>query len=148
MNPDYSDMLSALSEAGDEFLLVGAYAMAVHRVPRATGDIDIWINPERENAERAIQALKSFGAPIQDLTAEDLCHAGTVFQIGVAPRRIDVLTTIDGVTFQEAWTSRITVRIAGIDVNVIGKSALLKNKRATGRARDLADANQLEGLGS
>src|SRR4030095_16741704 len=111
MNPDYSDILSTLSEAGVEFLLVGAYAMAVHGLPRATGDIDLWVRPERENAERTLLALRSFGAPLHDLTPEDLCREGTVFQIGVAPRRIDVLTAIDGVTFQEGWASRIVVKI-------------------------------------
>jgi hypothetical protein len=148
MNPDYSDMLSALSEAGVEFLLVGAYAMAVHGLPRATGDIDLWLRPERDNAERAFEALRSFGAPLDELTPEDLCREGTVFQIGIAPRRIDVLTAIDGVTFQEAWSSRLTVEFGDREVGVIGKAALIKNKRSTGRPRDLADADQLERLGS
>jgi hypothetical protein len=146
MNPDYSDILSALSEAGVEFLLVGAYAMAVHGLPRATGDIDLWVRPEPDNAKRALMALQSFGAPLHDLTTDDLCHEGTVFQIGVAPRRIDVLTAIDGVTFQEAWATRIAVKIGNRQVNVIGKAALLKNKRSTGRPRDFADADQLERL--
>jgi hypothetical protein len=144
MNPDYRDMLSALSEAGVEYLVVGAYAMAVHGVPRATGDLDVWIRPSSDNATRAIAALRRFGAPLQDLTASDLCRPGTVFQIGVAPRRIDMLTAIDAVSFDEAWKARASIRVDDIEVWVIGRDALLKNKRATGRPRDRADAEQLE----
>ena len=144
MNPDYRDMLSALSEEGVEFLVVGAYALAAHGLPRATGDIDILIRPTEANASRAIEALRRFGAPLRDLSAQDLCQAGTVYQIGVAPRRIDLLTAIDGVSFEEAWLSRISVTIGSLVVPVIGRGALLKNKRATGRPRDLADVDQLE----
>ena len=142
MNPDFRDMLSALSAARVEFLVVGAYALAVHGVPRATGDIDLWVRPTRENAERTLEALRGFGAPLTGLTAEDLCRPGTVYQIGVAPRRIDLLTAIDGVGFDEAWSSRTPVEIAGLHVDVIGRAALLKNKRATGRPRDIADADR------
>ncbi|MBZ5640222.1 MAG: hypothetical protein LAO51_15865 [Acidobacteriia bacterium] len=144
MNPDYRDMLSALSEAGVEYLVVGAYAMAVHGVPRATGDLDVWIRPSSDNATRAIAALRRFGAPLQDLTTSDLCRPGTVFQIGVAPRRIDMLTAIDAVSFDEAWKARASIRVDDFEVWVIGRDALLKNKRATGRPRDRADAEQLE----
>jgi len=144
MNPDYRDMLSALCEAGVEYLIVGAYAMAVHGVPRATGDLDVWIRPSPGNAERAIAALRRFGAPLQDLTASDLCKPGTVFQIGVSPRRIDVLTAIDAVSFDEAWTARTSIRVGALEVWVIGRDALVKNKRATGCTRDLSDAERLE----
>ena len=96
MNRDFVEMLAALSAAGVEFLVVGAYAMAAHGLPRATGDIDIWVRPTRPNAERVMQALKAFGAPRFDLTIEDLLCADTVFQIGIAPSRIDILTGITG----------------------------------------------------
>ena len=144
MNPDYRDILSALSEAGVEYLVVGAYAMAVHGVPRATGDLDVWIRPSPDNAARTIAALRRFGAPLQDLTASDLCQPGTVFQIGVAPRRIDMLTAIDAVSFDDAWKARRSIHVDDLEVWVIGRDALLKNKRATGRPRDRADAEQLE----
>ncbi len=144
MNPDFRDMLSALSEAGVDYLVVGAYALAVHGVPRATGDLDVWIRPETENAGRALEAFRRFGAPIHDLTREDLCRPGTVFQIGVAPRRIDLLTAIDGVSFDEAWRTRVTVRLGDIEAPVLGRAELIRNKRATGRPRDLADADQLD----
>ena len=136
MNPDFKDMLSALSEEGVEFLVVGAYALAAHGIPRATGDLDVWVRSSESNAERCFSALRRFGAPLGE---------GTVFQIGVAPNRIDLLTSIDAVAFDETWTSRITVRIEGLDVPVIGREHLLRNKRATGRPRDLADAERIEG---
>jgi hypothetical protein len=137
-------MLSALSAEGAEHLLVGAYALAVHGVPRATGDIDLWVRPSPANAERVIRALARYGAPIGGLTVDDLAKPGTVFQIGVAPHRIDVLTAIDGVEFAEAWSRRITTDIAGTMVPVIGRDDLIRNKRSTGRPQDQADADRLE----
>jgi hypothetical protein len=139
MNRDFVEMLAALSAAGVEFLVVGAYAMAAHGLPRATGDIDIWVRPARPNAERVMQALQAFGAPSFGLTIEDLLRPDTVFQIGVAPSRIDILTGITGVSFDEAWPRRLTVHIDEQPVPVIGLAALMRNKEATGRAKDRAD---------
>jgi hypothetical protein len=140
-------MLTALKEEGVSFLIVGAYALAVHGTPRATGDLDIWIRPEPENAGRAWRALIRFGAPVaaMNLTAQDLSLAGMVYQIGVAPRRIDILTEISGVEFGEAWESRRIESFDGIEVAFLGREALLKNKRASGRPKDLADVENLEG---
>jgi hypothetical protein len=146
MNSDFSDMLSALSAEGVEYLLIGAYAMAVHGVPRATGDIDVWVRPSPENADRVLRALARFGAPLGELRAADLAGEGTVFQVGVAPNRVDVITAIDGVTFDEAWSHRETHEIDGVTLLVIGRTDLIRNKRATGRARDRADAEQLEAI--
>ena len=139
MNRDFVEMLAALSAAGVEFLVVGAYAMAAHGLPRATGDIDIWVRPTRPNAERVMQALKAFGAPRFDLTIEDLLRADTVFQIGIAPSRIDILTGITGVPFDDAWPNRLTVSIDQHPVPVIGLADLMRNKAATGRPKDHAD---------
>ena len=144
MNPDFSDMLSALSAEGVEYLLIGAYAMAVHGVPRATGDIDVWVRPSPENAARVLQALARFGAPLSDIRAADLAVPGTIFQIGVAPNRVDVITAIDGLTFEDAWPRRETRALDGLNVLVIGRHDLIRNKRATGRAQDQADADRLE----
>jgi hypothetical protein len=146
MNPDFSDMLSALSAEGVEYLLIGAYAMAVHGVPRATGDIDIWVRPSSDNADRILRALARFGAPLGDLRAADLAGEGTVFQVGVAPNRVDLITAIDGVTFDAAWSRRVMSEVEGLTIPVIGRDDLIRNKRSTGRARDLADAEQLEGM--
>jgi hypothetical protein len=144
LNPDYRDMLSALSEEDVDFLLVGAFAMAAHGLPRATGDIDIWVRPSSENAERVWRALRRFGAPTHDLTVGDLAEPDVEFQIGVAPRRIDLLTSIDGVSFEEAWPHRVTVTLEELSLPVLARVHLIQNKRAAGRARDLADLAWLE----
>ena len=144
MNPDFQEMLSALSAEGADFLLVGAYAMAVHGFPRATGDMDIWIRRSDENAQRVWRALKRFHAPLFDLTVEDLKTPEIVFQIGAAPRRIDILTSIDGVEFDEAWPRRREVEVEGRKFAVIGRDHLLKNKKASPRPKDRADAAWLE----
>jgi hypothetical protein len=144
MNRDFIEMLSALRDAGAEHLIVGAHAVAAHGRPRATGDLDIWVRPTSENAQRVHAALRSFGAPLRDLTVADLTAPEVVFQIGVAPARIDVLTSVSGLTFDEAWADRVTIRLGGLDVPVIGREALLRNKRAAGRPRDLADIAELE----
>jgi len=106
VNPDFRDLLSEFNARGVEYLVVGAYALAAHGHVRATGDLDIWVKPDPANAKRVMSALAAFGAPLHDLTEGDLSRAGVVFQIGVAPVRIDVLTGIDGVAFDEAWLER------------------------------------------
>lgn len=144
MNRDFVEMLSALCAAGAEFLVVGAHAVAVHGVPRATGDLDLWVRPTPENAQRVWAALKTFGAPLHDLTPEDLARPGIVFQIGIVPCRIDILTQITGVDFGSAWRGKTELAIEGVRVSVIGRNELLANKRATGRPKDLADIAALE----
>ena len=143
MNRDFIEMLSALSEAGAEFLIVGAHALAAHGTPRATGDLDIWINPTSENATRVMAALHAFGAPLADLSIHDLTTPGTVFQIGMVPCRVDLLTTISGVEFDEAWTRRLRIDIEGIEVPVLGRSDFVANKRASGRPKDRSDLDLL-----
>lgn len=144
MNQDFLDMLSALSEAGAEFLVVGAHALAVHGYPRATGDLDIWVRPTKGNADRVWQAIETYRAPRRNVTRDDFYTPNTVFQIGVAPYRIDILTSIDGVDFEEAWQKRTDTAVDDIAFCVIGRDELLKNKRASGRPKDLADAAWLE----
>jgi hypothetical protein len=144
LNPDFRDMLSALCEEGAEFLLVGAYALAVHGFPRATGDMDIWIRRSEENAARVWRALQRFGAPLAGLTRDDLKTPDLVFQIGVAPRRIDILTSIDGVEFDEAWSNRDAIVVERLSIAVIGRSHLIRNKKAVGRPQDVADVAWLE----
>lgn len=145
MNPDSVEMLSEFCEAGVEFLIVGAHALAAHAIPRATGGLDIWIHPAQGNAERAHAALARFGAPLEDLTVDDLTREGTVFQMGLPPARIDILTSITGVTFEEAWPRRLLADVArDLKVPFLGREDLLRNKRAVGRPKDLADAAWLE----
>ena len=144
LNPDFKDMLSGLKEAEADYLIVGAYALAAHGYPRATGDLDIWVRPTPENSIRVWRALAAFGAPVSQLSPDDLSNRGVVFQIGLAPRRIDVLTSISGVEFEIAWRNRMTFRMDGMEVQVIGRDDLLVNKRASGRPKDLADAATLD----
>lgn len=144
MNPDFRDILSEFSAAGVEFLLVGAYALAAHGLPRATGDIDLWVRPSPENAERVMAALARFGAPLTGVAAADFATPDMVVQVGVAPRRVDILTAIDAVGFDEAWSDRFEAEIDGMRIAVIGRDHLLRNKRASGRPKDLADAVWLE----
>lgn len=145
MNPDFLDMLSALSDVGAEFLVVGAHAVAVHARPRATGDLDLWVRPTPENAERVWRALETFGAPLDDLTRGDLTSDDLVFQIGLPPRRIDILTNIGSVDFAKAWAGRVIITLEGRAVPVIGRDDLIQAKRDAGRPRDLADLADLEG---
>ena len=144
LNPDYRDILSAFAEESVKYLLVGAYALAVHGHVRATGDIDLWVENSRDNATRIMAALARFGAPLHEIEARDFETPGVVFQIGVAPRRIDILTTIDAVDFEAAWSEREEVEVVGSKVTVISRRHLLQNKRATGRPKDRADAIWLE----
>jgi hypothetical protein len=144
LNRDFLDMLSALSAEGAEYMLVGAYAMAAHGYPRATGDMDIWIRRSEENAQRVWRALRRFRAPLLNLTVADLSMPDIVFQIGASPRRIDIITSIDAVEFDEAWVDRKEVAIAGRKLAVIGRRELLRNKKAVGRPKDLADVAWLE----
>jgi hypothetical protein len=142
--PDFAEMLRELSGANAEFLIVGAYAVGAHVQPRATQDLDIWVRATPENAVRVWRALARFGAPLHELTLEDLSAPGIVFQIGRAPNRIDILTTISGVTFDEAWPERVIADLGGESYPVLGRNALITNKRASGRDKDLIDLGLLE----
>lgn len=143
MNRDFVEMLSALSAAGARFLVVGPHALAAHGAPRATGHLDIWIQATPPNAARVMQALKTFGAALIDLTVDDLAKPDTVFQIGLPPSRIDILSSISGVEFEAAWGRRMEIAIGDLQVGVIGRADFIANKRATGRPRDLIDIELL-----
>ena len=145
MNRDFRDLLAEFNARNVEFLVVGAHALAAHGHVRATEDLDVWVRPEGENAKRVLDALRAFGAPLHDLTEKDLTTPGVVFQIGVAPLRIDVFTAIDGVDFAEAWPSRLVAKFADQTIAVLSKEHLIKNKRAVGRTQDLADVERLLG---
>ncbi|GHV40776.1 hypothetical protein AGMMS49546_15340 [Spirochaetia bacterium] len=144
LNSDYNDILQSFIAEKVKFLLVGAYALAAHGYPRTTMDIDFWIKPDAENAEAVFRALKHFGAPTGDISLSDLQTADMVFQIGVAPRRIDIITSVDGLTFDKAYARSAPVEIDGITVQVLSVEDMIINKRATGRTKDIADAEMLE----
>ncbi len=146
LNEDYRDMLQALVGEKVRFLLVGAYALAAHGYPRATMDIDIWVMPAPDNADAVLRAILRFGAPLHNATRSDFEREGTVFQIGVAPRRIDIITAASGLRFEDAFQKSIAVNIEGIEVRIPSAADLIRNKRASGRTKDLADAEALEEL--
>src|ERR1051326_3337818 len=141
--PDFGEMLRELSDAGAEFLIVGAHAVGAHVQPRATKDLDIWVRPSPENARRVWQALLRFGAPLDELTLDDLAVPGTIYLMGFPPNRIDILTSISAVDFDEAWADRLTADFGGSAYPVIGRKAVMQNKKAVGRYIDLADLELL-----
>jgi hypothetical protein len=147
MNRDFHDIVEALLHARARFLIVGAHALAVHGVARATADLDIWIAISDDNVDRVWTALTAFGAPLADLgiRKSDFSRPDVVAQFGMPPFRIDVMTGVSGVEFEEAWRNRLEVPFGNLaKVPVIGRAAFVQNKRASGRSRDLAD---LESLG-
>ena len=144
LNSDYKDMLQILLDKGVKFLLVGAYAMGAHGYPRATGDIDIWVEPTAENSTRVYRSVAAFGAPLHEIDEATFAKPDVVFQIGVAPRRIDIITTISGVGFDDAYQQRQIVEIEDLSIPILSLGNLIKNKRATGRDKDRLDADQLD----
>ena len=146
VNEDFVDLVAAFRLEGVEYLIVGAHALAVHGVPRATGDLDVLVRPTADNARRVMTALRRFGAPVaaHGVREADFATPGAVYQIGLPPRRIDVLTSISGVDFDTAWATRTRATMGAETVNVIGRDALLANKRASGRDKDLLDVRVLE----
>lgn len=145
LNDDFRDLLVQLSDGQVEFVVVGAYAVAFHGAPRMSGDIDLFVRPTPDNATRLHEALRRFGAPLgtAGITAADFSRPGLVYQIGLPPRRIDILTELSGVTFDEAWASRANAELSGRNIAFIGREALVKNKLASGRPKDLADVGRL-----
>jgi hypothetical protein len=143
MNQDFVDLLRAFIDRNARFLIVGAYALGMHGRPRATGDLDVWIDATPANAARVMSALTDFGAPVDQITEEELSRPGIVFQIGLPPRRIDVLTELTGLTFADAWPGRLRGPFGPLEVDYLGREAFIANKRATGRARDLSDIESL-----
>lgn len=144
LSQDFIDILSAFTDEKVEYMVVGGYAMAFHGFVRATGDIDLWIRASEENAERVWRGLQKFGAPLFDLSREDLMAPEMVFQMGVVPNRIDLITSVDGVTFDEAWKDHQIVEIENLRVPIVAKSHLLINKKATGRPKDRIDVLWME----
>jgi hypothetical protein len=145
-NQDFRDLFVELNAEGVDFLVVGAHALAAHGHVRATKDLDVWVRPERENAVRIIRALRAFGAPTDAVTEDDFAVPGITFQIGIEPVRIDIITAVDGLTFEAAWRNRIPSEYGGEPVSVVSREDLIRNKRASARPQDLADIAALERL--
>ena len=144
LNKDYKEMLQLLLEEQVDFILVGAYALAAHGYPRATGDIDIWVRADEINSINIYKALERFGAPVDQITVNDFANEGIVFQIGVTPRRIDIITHLDGVSFGEADEDKVIVEVEGLKLPILSFDKLIKNKLSTGRERDELDVKLLQ----
>lgn len=146
LNDDYRELLQIFSEKNVRYLLVGAYAMAVYGYPRATADLDIWVEASTDNSAAVYDALAEFGAPLGLVTVMTFQEEGIVFQVGVVPRRIDILTAIDGVNFGDAYAAKNVIEVEGIKIPVLSKEDLIRNKESTGRERDRLDARCLSEL--
>ena len=144
LNPDYADMFKTLNTAGVKYLIVGAYAFGYYVEPRTTKDIDIWVEPTPENAHKLYQALQEFGAPLEGIAEKDFCESELVYQIGVAPNRIDILMDLGSIPFEEAWKRRATTQYGEDEVYFISREDLITVKKASGRSQDLDDIIDLE----
>lgn len=147
LDKDYKEMLQILLKNKVKFLVVGAYAMGAHGYPRATGDLDIWVEASSANSQKIYRSLSEFGAQLSEVTCDTFTERGIVFQIGVAPKRIDIITMIDGVDFGRAYSNRQNVPINDIKVPFISKKDLIKNKESTGREKDKLDVKYLRKTG-
>lgn len=144
LNQDYKEMLQILKDHDVNFILVGAHALAAQGYPRSTLDIDIWVAPNEINSQKLYKALAQFGAPLNDIDEATFKEKGIVFQIGVAPCRIDIITEISGeIVFEDAMKRSSKVEIEGISPNILSIDDLIKNKESTGRPKDIEDAKNL-----
>lgn len=144
MNSDFEELLSIFNENGVRYLIVGGHAVMLYTEPRYTKDLDVWIDASAENAERVYRSLLVFGAPLAGLTAKDFAEEGSFYQMGIPPARVDILMSIDGVSFADAWPNRQQSKLGSAPAWFIGRAELIRNKRAVGRHIDLHDAELLE----
>jgi hypothetical protein len=143
MNSDFKDLLRSLHECDVRYLVAGGYAVIHHSQPRYTKDIDIWLEPEPENARKLMQAFRIFGIPMVGVTQEDFATSGTQFSLGVPPCAVDFLTTIPGLNFNSAWPNRVISEENDFPIHYLGKSDLIIAKQTAGRPQDLADLDEL-----
>lgn len=143
VNSDFTELLKIFNDNQVKYLIIGGYAVIQYAEPRYTKDLDLWISTDRENAAAVFQALKSFGAPLENLTEQDFAVDGYFYQMGYPPVRVDIMMGIPGVDFSEAWLRREIVDFDDLAVNFIAKQDLITNKRASGRPQDLIDADLL-----
>lgn len=144
LDQDFNEFVQLLLANDVRFLIIGGYALAAHGAPRYTGDLDTWLWVNSDNADRVLVVLESFGFGSLNITREDLLNPDTVIQLGYPPHRIDLLTGIDGVSFDEAWNRRVEFEVNGRQVPFISREDLITNKRAVARPQDLADVAKLE----
>ncbi len=143
MNQDFRDLLRVFNEEKVRYLIVGGYALIKHSEPRYTKDLDLWVSPEEENAQRVFQALTKYGAPVSSMSATDFMREGYFFTMGLAPNRIDILFDLKGLTFDAAWRRRVCDLVGDIEICFLSRVDLIINKEAVGRKQDLADVEKL-----
>jgi hypothetical protein len=143
-NPDFKDLFAAFNDGAVEYLLVGAHAVMAHTEPRYTKDLDVWVRPSPGNAQRVLEALAAFGAPLVGVSENDFSQGGTIFQMGVAPNRIDVITSVDGLDFESAYGRAVPSKYGGIAIRILSAEDLILNKKTVGRPQDLLDVERLE----
>lgn len=144
LSKDFKEFIELLNENNVRYLVVGGYAVAFHGHPRYTKDLDIWVELSPDNANKIIDALKKFGFGSLGLKPNDFLESDQIIQLGYPPNRIDILTTLEGLNFEDCYKSRVEIEIQGLHIDFIDIENLRKNKRATGRSQDLADAENLE----
>jgi hypothetical protein len=144
VNSDYSDLLRLFNDNNVRYLVIGGYAFIQYAEPRYTKDLDLWISTNASNAAAIFRALRKFGAPLTDMSEQDFAQEGYFYQMGYPPVRVDILMGIPGVEFESAWSSRVEIEFDGLIVPFISKVDLIAAKRASGRPRDLMDADLLE----
>jgi len=145
VNRDYRDLFAEFNARKVDFLIVGAFALAVHGHVRATKDVDVWVRPTRANAKRVLDAVRAFAGAVEGLSVDDFSMPGTIIQLGVAPARIDILTRVAGLDFAAAWKGRIEASYGDQSVFVISRADLISSKRAAARPQDLVDLSAIEG---
>lgn len=146
VNSDYRDLFKILNRYKVKYLVVGAYAVVYYTEPRFTKDLDIWVSPDMNNAQRVYKALREFGAPLRDISAKDFTNKKLIYQIGVVPIRVDIMMSLPGVRFKHAWENRKKSKYAGILINIIGKHELIKSKKKLKREQDILDLKKLTQL--
>lgn len=146
VNRDFRDLLAGFSAHDVRFLVVGGYAVTFHARPRFTKDLDLWVDPDPDNAAKVVAALVAFGAPLaaHGVTAQDFASPGVVYQMGMPPNRVDILTAVEGLRFDECHARRAVARYADVPVAYLAREDLIANKRAVGRPQDLEDVRELE----
>ncbi len=143
LSPDYEDLFKILNAFKIKYLVVGAYAVMYYTEPRYTKDIDIWIIPNINDANKVFKALAAYGAPLKSLSPEDFKDKKMILQIGVAPVRVDIMVNVPGISFKEAWKNRKKIRYGKTPINILSASDLIKSKKEAGRAQDKIDLQRL-----
>lgn len=146
VNPDFKDLLKILNDYRVKYLIAGGYAVMYYTEPRFTKDIDIWTKPTRLNAQKLWNALAEFGAPLEQVTLDDFCNKELIYQIGIAPNRIDIMMDIPGIEFERAWKNRKQTQYGKIPIFIIGLNQLIKAKETAGRDQDLLDSKLLKSI--